>query len=210
MLALVLASTVLQPTKAAGGVEVEPEETQVTLEEITVDRMGVVQQALEMYKQVRGQYPSTEEWYLSVHPLKGFVPRTYLFDSSKRPLRYMGELQDGSVVNYRLETHDGRYVCPFNKEQHRFFGSSPLTILVPTDGTRLRKTQPGDDARAEVQLRAIHTQMGVSVAWYLDGEKIETTQDSHEVITRISSGGHHLLVVDDRGYSDHAFFSLME
>lgn len=213
MLALVLASTVLQPTRASGGVEVKakPQEAQeVTLQELAIDRMGVVQQALEEFKRVHRRYPSTEEWYLGVHPLADFVPRTYLFDSWKRPLRYMGVVQDGSVTNYRLETNDGpiKYVCPFDQEQHRFFGSSPLTILVPKDGARLRSGLLGSDARAETRLRANHTKTGVSVAWFLDGEKIATTHDSHEVTTRVSPGSHHLLIVDDRGYSDNASFSV--
>jgi len=114
------------------------------------------------------------------------------------------------AANYRLETDDGpiKYVCPFDQEQHLFFGSSPLTILVPRDGSRLQQIRSDDDARAEAQLRAIHTKTSVSVAWFLDGEKIATTHDSHEVTTRVSPGSHHLLIVDDRGYSDNASFSV--
>ena len=39
-------------------------------------------------------------------------------------------------------------------------------------------------------------------------EKIATTQDGHEVTTRISLGEHHLLVVDEEGFSDQASFSV--
>jgi hypothetical protein len=209
MLAVVLATTVLQPTRAAGGVEAGYETTaaaEVSPEDMAVDRLGVVQYALEEYRRANGAYPTTDLWYLSDHPLEGFVPRTYLFDNRLRPLRYMGVVKDGVIVGYRLGTVTDSTDCPFDPEEHRFRDNTPVRIIAPENRSRIHLVRSGDGASGDTRLRARCRGSGTSLVWYLDGEEIATTTDSHRVDIGIEPGAHSLLVVDSRGYSDSALF----
>jgi hypothetical protein len=206
MLALVLATSVPMPVSASAGVEGPPTEAaSAPLYEIAVDRMALVQEALEEYRRIHGRYPATEDWYLKPNPLEGLLPPTFLFDPWQKPLRYMGVVQDGVVVDYCLETEENGITSPINPKPIRL-RPTPVKILVPTAGTRVLVHLENGEALGDARFQVLHRDRGVSVAWFLDGEKIATTQDQHLVTARVGPGGHNLLVVDQSGFSDLVVF----
>ena len=110
--------------------------------EYNEDHLGLVQEALEAYRAENGQYPSTGDWYLSDNPLDGFIERPSLIDYYGEPLLYMGFVEDGSVVNYRLTTVSDDLSCPIDPDKHRFPDHGPISIIFPRDREGIIVRQP--------------------------------------------------------------------
>lgn len=128
MLALVLTSTALVSSSAAG---TKGEEAEAIMYEdhfqVAEERMGVVQDALEQYKRDYGTYLSTEEWISASNPLDEYITHSYLYDPWKRKFHYEAVLEEDRIVSYRLESL-GRNIedvydniaCPIDPDIHSF------------------------------------------------------------------------------------------
>lgn len=128
MLALVLASTVILTGSGVQKGITADEIIEYEIEDAT-EKMAIIQNALEQYRNEHGGYPSTEQWLAATNPLERYIETTYLFDPWKRKFHYEGVKDDaGTVTGYRLEslgsdTEDPQdnISCPIEPDIHRFF-----------------------------------------------------------------------------------------
>ncbi len=207
MLALVMAATIIHPVDANGGVEtveMDEEETRRMENEL---KMRDIQLALEELRTDQGRYPSTEEWYATgKNPMKDYIQNGEFGDYEHFQYRYMGIVNNGAVVGYRLESNNTDVSCPIDTEDHLFVGPDPLAITFPVNNTHLSQSSPED-----YRFRASHTAGQSEVKWYLDGFIQGTTVDKHTMdIAYLSVDRHKLLVVDQEGYFDILWFSVDE
>jgi hypothetical protein len=91
------------------------------------EQMYVIQEALDWYYQDHDTYPTTEEWLRNDNPLEDYAERIWLFDPWYNKLHYEGVVENGVVVNYRLESlgagvdsPDDNIPCPVEPELHSF------------------------------------------------------------------------------------------
>ncbi|MCK5198184.1 MAG: type II secretion system protein GspG [Spirochaetales bacterium] len=125
---LLLSSTVIIPAGGTKGEEAEPFQG-IEQEELAIDRMATVQEALEAYKKEYGRYPETKEWLDNQGLLAEYLPHSDLFDPWKRKFHYEAVMKDGEIVNYKLESLglDPEYPydnipCPIDTYEHLFTG----------------------------------------------------------------------------------------
>jgi hypothetical protein len=149
MLALVLASTVADPSYAKSmGITAEDEQNKSSillptsdnipkadqskpqpesLRQLTKDSMRKVQNALEQYKNDHGAYPSTELWLNADNPLSEYVLTYDVYDAWDRKFHYEAVIGSDKILNYKLESL-GKNInksrdnipCPINTKKHRF------------------------------------------------------------------------------------------
>ncbi|TVQ35892.1 MAG: hypothetical protein EA384_15355 [Spirochaetaceae bacterium] len=211
-MAVALTFIVATPTLSVTGVEA-PERV---FEEAAIEsreRLAAVQEALESYHRTHGEYPSTLEWITAEHPLEGWLPHSYLFDAWDQPLRYEGQISDGKISGYRLESmgeppHEDAYrlLCPVNPERHAFVTPNPIAILTPDSGSLIRIA--GDIEGALIEATASHQSEGVEILWLLNRLVIERTSKVHEISLTVPNGLHELVVQDESGNSAFVVFEV--
>jgi len=131
MLALVLGTSVIIPTYAAGQGE-RIEDAQAYHAELAQARMASIQTALEQYRLNHGSYPTTEAWLRESNPLDGYIALMDLQDPWKRRFHYEEVVNEaGKVVNYLLESLGldvedpaDNIPCPTDPELHKFYGDN--------------------------------------------------------------------------------------
>lgn len=58
----------------------------------------------------------------------------------------------------------------------------------------------------EVLLKATHNNPSAKIFWHLDGKFLGTTQKTHELLVKLNTGEHQLLIVDEIGHQQELFF----
>lgn len=128
VLIFLLSSTMVMAGGETEGMEPMPawEVEQIELAEA---KMSSVQNALEAYKMDSGRYPETSEWLDTPGPLSEYLSQSDLFDPWKRKFHYEAVMEDGKIVNYKLESLglDPEYPydnipCPLDPDEHLFSG----------------------------------------------------------------------------------------
>ena len=129
MLALVLASSI---ALTGGGTKGITAEEMIEYEqEYATEKMAIIQNALEHFREDHGGYTSTAQWLEVTNPLAGYAETTVLFDPWKRKFHYEG-VQDavGTVIGHRLESlgsdtenPEDNIPCPFEPDAHSFAGT---------------------------------------------------------------------------------------
>lgn len=83
-----------------------------------------------------------------------------------------------------------------------------VTIIYPTEGSRLRIPIDIDGCRQKVTFQAAHNESPITIYWYLDSVFIGTTNIKHEMSLSPVSGEHQLYVVDENGDDAQVWFSV--
>ena len=213
MLALVLSTTVVLPVLAGGGQEELPAQT-IEQEELTRNRMAVVQEALEAYRVEYGTYPDTKTWYQIQSPLAEYAPLSDFYDPWKRIFHYNAVKEDGEIVNYKLEslgldieTFSDNIPCPIVTDKHLFSGVSPINILYPLEEQTITVAELSDGI---LEIRADHENEIVQIHWYLNGISIGSTVKVHNLAVEPNLGKNTLLLVDENEESADIVFSAVE
>ncbi len=216
VLALVLSSTVVMPTLAAGGMEALPSPG-IEQEELAKERMTAVQEALEAFRKEHGRYPETKEWSEIPNPLDAYIPPSVFYDPWKRRFHYKAVKEGGKIVNYTLESlgldfesHHDNIPCPIATDEHRFTGVSPIKILYPVEGHTITINGKPGGSDGILQFRAEHENEKVLVDWYLNGVKVGSTVKTHNLTMELGWGKHILLLVDENEDSASIHFSVAE
>jgi hypothetical protein len=203
MVALVLASTMVFGGGGTGEGQskgITGEELLVRPAETAVERMAVIQRALEAYAKDHGSYPSTELWITIPNPLQEYLGSVNLFDPWKRKFHYQAITQDGRIVSYCLQSWGAVFPDPQDElaspqgsdREHRFPRDRPLGLR-----------EPLWEGEAEVVFQADHEDGNQAVEWYLDDQRLDRTIGPHRLViprARLAGGEHVLLVTDDGGY----------
>jgi hypothetical protein len=216
MLSLVIAATVLLPHQVySTGVTAESSErvaVQESNEQIVARKLRIVQQALELYKEDHGAYPSTLEW-VTGNPLEEYLNPIQLYDPWYRKFHYKGvKNRSGIIANYCLESlgrsvnspYDNLY-APINGTAHKFSGENPLRIVFPRTNARISLPGPDD---GPIFFAAEHRSSEVLLDWYLDSRKIGSTIYEHSLAfpDGIPAGAHWITAIDEEeNYSSVKF-----
>jgi len=176
-------------------------------EESTIERMYVIQDALEYYRSDNGTYPSTDEWLRDDGAFADYVQRALLFDPWYERFHYQGLTEQGVVMNYLLEStgedlaspHDN-IPCPMDPAKHNFGGPNPVVITVPLDGESFTDRSGETVDAALIECDATHENPRVVVTWLLDGKEVGTTIGDHHLEVEIPIGDHELVARDENGH----------
>ena len=213
VLAVALTLIVAVPDVASAGQMEQPYVIQ-DWQNMVMERMRAIQEALESYKESRDEYPSTLEWITAANPLDGWIPRAYLYDPWYQRFHYEGVLRDGKVVSYRLESvgadledSGDNVACPIDPDEHSFVTPNPITITSPLTGDTIRVT----DSSETVTIGAVaaHSTDSVEVTWLLDRVPIQTTLMDHELSIVAGIGSHELAARDGDGNSAVVVFEVI-
>lgn len=213
ILALLLSTTVVVPVLAGGGQEELPAQT-IEQEEITRNRMALVQEALEAYKNDHGFYPSTREWFENSAILSEYVPQSELYDPWKRKFHYNAVKEKGEIVSYKLESYglnlelyDDNIPCPVITHKHQFTGINPIIILFPSNGSLIDLIVDPDGLNiTRREARAEHTDAEAVIHWYLNGVNIGSTVKVHYLTIEPAQGRNTLLLIDENEVSADTIF----
>ncbi len=214
MLILVIASTIIL---TAGGTKgISGEEMVEYWAEEALDKMSVIQNALEEYRRDCGSYPSTEQWLTGENPLKEYTAATYIYDPWKREFHYQAVKEQGRIVSYKLESlgsdawsSNDNIPCPIDALEHRFPEDKPLSIRHP--GDLPLKIDSTDKVVKPYYFIAEHADPKEAVEWYIDGTRVGSTIKTHKLLvdlTGLSLGKHFLLLVDDSGHNASMYFKV--
>jgi hypothetical protein len=202
MVALVLASTMVF---GAEGVDAQSkgitgEELLVRSTETAVERMALIQRALEAYAKDHGRFPSTEQWITIRNPLQEYLGSGNLYDPWNRKFHYQAVTKSGRIVGYCLQSWGASFpdlqgdpVNPSGTDGvHRFPQDSPLGLR-----------EPRWEGGATVVFQAKHEDGNQAVEWYLDDQRLGRTVGPHTLVVPrawLAGGEHVLLVTDDSGH----------
>jgi len=206
-LAAIIACCVSVPSLGAGGVPEGEMADPLAISdpsESSIERMFVIQEALDHYHYDNGAYPSTDEWLRDDGAFVDYVQRNLLFDPWYERFHYQGLTEQGVVVNYLLEStgedlaspHDN-IPCPVDTERHSFGGPNPIVITVPQDGASI---QGRAGEAVLIECAATHENPRVIVTWILDGKEVGTTIGDHHLEIEIPIGDHELVARDENGH----------
>ncbi|UCF97731.1 MAG: type II secretion system protein GspG [Spirochaetaceae bacterium] len=130
VLALALGTTAVVPSLASAGIE-EPPSASIEQLELARQRMAAIQDALEVFRNDNGRYPTTTEWLEAVNPLSDYIQVRDLYDPWDRKFHYQAVEVGNSIVSYRLESlgldTESAYdniPCPIATEDHSFSKTS--------------------------------------------------------------------------------------
>lgn len=212
VIAVALTLMVAVPDVACGGEMEQPYVIQ-DWQNMVMERMRAIQEALESYKEAAGEYPSTLVWVTAANPLDGFIPRAYLYDPWYQRFHYEGVLRDGRVANYRLESVGAdleeagdNVACPIDPDEHSFVMPNPITITSPQNGDTIPLAESG--RTVTIGAAAAHSTDTVEVTWLLDRVPIQTTLTNHELSIVTGIGSHELTVQDGAGNSAVVVFEV--
>jgi hypothetical protein len=207
MLAMAIAASVLMPMHvystgmtAETAAAIHREESTAALIE---QKLKVVQEALEHYRNDHGGYPSTLEW-VTGNPLEDYLNPSQLYDPWYRKFHYRG-VKDaaGGIGNYWLQSLGVRVESPLDDVHspidaaiHKFPGDNPVRIVFPQPEDRIGLPRIDD---SPVLFVVEHETPGAALDWYLDNRKIGTTVGEHllPLPEGITAGGHWLSVIDE-------------
>jgi len=169
----------------------------------TVERLHLIQDALERYREVNGQYPTTEQWEEQSSMLE-FVSRANLYDPWYNAFEYEGEVENAKVVNYLLRSRGGTgdlfddIPCPVDPAKHAFgpLLEAEFPAPKPTENTRFQLAS-GEDA--EFILSVVIPNPDGTLLWVLDGNEIEATTGEHAITVPLALGEHVVRVVAEDG-----------
>lgn len=204
----------LPPQAAAAGAREEPYAMQDS-KGIAVERMAAIQEVLEEYRKIHGEYPSTLQWMTDNNPLDGWLPRAGIFDPWYQRFRYEGIVSGGRIVNYRLESAgidlvspDDNVGCPIDPQLHSFVVPNPVVITSPRNGDTI--AQNGVTQNRAILVTAKYTALDGEIVWLLDRIVIGTTTGSHRFSFSTGIGVHELVAQDRHGNSDFIVFEVVD
>jgi len=219
-LAAVIASTAVTPGLAGErgqevtmGILAEPLEM-TNPGQAASEQMCVIQEALQLCYDDHGRYPTTEEW-LEQDYLAEYLVWGTLFDPWYDMFHYQGMKEQGTVVDYRLESkgdnlaspHD-TIPCPIDPELHSFGGPSPLSIGFPAEDQVVHAAVAEDGRTLQVEFTATHENPRVIVTWFLDGVELGTTVGDHEPKVAVTPGEHELSLRDENEHEAALTFTV--
>lgn len=125
-LAAIVALSTAAPVLATAAGEMEAPIDIGAATEDSIEKMLKIQEALALYFEANGDYPTTQAWIVG-NPLEDYVDQWMLYDLWNEKFRYEGVVQGDIVVNYLLESlgesasspHDD-IPCPVDPDLHRF------------------------------------------------------------------------------------------
>lgn len=104
------------------------------------------------------------------------------------------------MEHYYRQTHSSYQSATLTTAQTTArIGVQPMLFIYPTDGCVVSLPVQGDGTVAALNCSVAHTDPVAEIFWHLDNSYLGATKDIHQMSVQLSSGVHHITIVDSCG-----------